>query len=58
VLDRLFESVRLSREVLVIVDSPDDTIVPVPPHAIRFGIDAVAAPVAVAAASRYMPGGQ
>ena len=28
VLDRLFESVRLSCEVLVIVDSPDDTTVP------------------------------
>jgi len=105
VLDRLFESVRLSCEVLVVVDSPDDTTVPVaeryaekesrlrclvntygrgPANAIRFGIDAVTAPVvvvtmadgcddarqidelvrlvergvAVAAASRYMPGGQ
>jgi dolichol-phosphate mannosyltransferase len=105
VLDRLFESVRLSSEVLVIVDSPDDTTVPAaerysekeprlrclvntygrgPANAIRYGIDAAAAPVAVvtmadgcddarqidelvrlvergvavAAASRYMPGGQ
>jgi dolichol-phosphate mannosyltransferase len=105
VLDRLFESIRLPSEVLVVVDSPDDTTVPVteqygqkeprlrclvntygrgPAHAIRFGIDAAAAPVvvvtmadgcddarqidelvrlvergvAVAAASRYMPGGQ
>jgi dolichol-phosphate mannosyltransferase len=105
VLDRLFESVRLSSEILVIVDSPDDTTVPAaerysekeprlrclvntygrgPANAIRYGIDAAAAPVvvvtmadgcddarqidelvrlvergvAVAAASRYMPGGQ
>jgi dolichol-phosphate mannosyltransferase len=105
VLDRLFESVRLLCEVLVVVDSPDDTTVPVledyamkeprlrclintygsgPANAIRFGMDAAAAPVAVvtmadgcddatqiddlvrlvergvvvAAASRYMPGGQ
>jgi dolichol-phosphate mannosyltransferase len=105
VLDRLFESVRLSSEVLVIVDSPGDTTVPPaerysekeprlrclvnsygrgPANAIRYGIDAAAAPVvvvtmadgcddarqidelvrlvergvAVAAASRYMPGGQ
>jgi len=105
VLDRLFESVRLQSEVLVVVDSADDTTVPVteeyarkeprlrclvntygrgPANAIRFGIDAAAAPVvvvtmadgcddarqidelvrlvergvAVAAASRYMPGGQ
>jgi dolichol-phosphate mannosyltransferase len=105
VLDRLFESIRLPSEVLVVVDSPDDTTVPVteqygqkeprlrclvntygrgPANAIRFGIDAAAAPVvvvtmadgcddarqidelvrlvergvAVAAASRYMPGGQ
>jgi glycosyltransferase involved in cell wall biosynthesis len=105
VLDRLFESVRLSCEVLVVVDSADDTTVsvaeeyakkeprlkclvnthgPGPANAIRFGIDAAAAPVAVvtmadgcddarqidelvrlvergvavAAASRYMPGGQ
>ena len=105
VLDRLFESVRLSCEVLVVVDSPDDDTVPVaeryaekeprlrclvntygrgPANAIRFGIDAACAPVtvvtmadgcddarqidelvrlvergvAVAAASRYMPGGQ
>jgi dolichol-phosphate mannosyltransferase len=105
VLDRLFESVRLSCEVLVIVDSADDTTVPAaeqyaeketrlrclvntygrgPANAIRYGIDAAAAPVvvvtmadgcddarqidelvrlvergvAVAAASRYMPGGQ
>ncbi|MGD0554572.1 MAG: glycosyltransferase family 2 protein [Streptosporangiaceae bacterium] len=105
VLDRLFESVRLPCEVLVIVDSPDDTTVPVvteyavkeprlkcltntygrgPANAIRYGIEHAAAPVAVvtmadgcddprqiddlarlvdrgvavAAASRYMPGGQ
>jgi dolichol-phosphate mannosyltransferase len=105
VLDRVFESVRLQCEVLVVVDSADDTTVPVvtayaekeprihclintygpgPANAIRFGIAAAAAPVAVvtmadgcddprqiddlarlvdrgvavAAASRYMPGGQ
>ena len=105
VLDRLFESVRLAAEVLVVVDSADDTTVAVaeeyaqkeprlrclvntygrgPANAIRFGIDAACAPVvvvtmadgcddarqidelvrlvergvAVAAASRYMPGGQ
>src|SRR6266536_4024098 len=105
VLDRLFESVRLPSEVLVVVDSADDTTVPVteeyaqkeprlrclvntygrgPANAIRFGINAASAPVvvvtmadgcddarqidelvrlvergvAVAAASRYMPGGQ
>ena len=105
VLDRLFESVRLSCEVLVVVDSRDDTTIPVveeygqkeprlrylvnthgrgQANAIRFGIDAAAAPVtvvtmadgcddarqidelarlvergvAVAAASRYMAGGQ
>jgi dolichol-phosphate mannosyltransferase len=105
VLDRLFESVKLPCEVLVVVDSPDDTTVQVteeyaekeprlktlvntygrgPANAIRFGIDKATAPVAVvtmadgcddarqidelvrlvergvavAAASRYMPGGQ
>jgi dolichol-phosphate mannosyltransferase len=105
VLDRLFESVRLSCDVVVIVDSPDDTTIPAaeryaekeprlrclvntygrgPANAIRYGIDAATAPVvvvtmadgcddarqidelvrlvergvAVAAASRYMPGGQ
>jgi dolichol-phosphate mannosyltransferase len=105
VLDRLFESVRLPCEVLVIVDEPADPTVPVaegyarseprlrclvnsygrgPANAIRFGMDAAAAPVAVvtmadgcddptqidelarlvdrgvvvAAASRYMAGGQ
>jgi len=105
VLDRLFESVQLSCEVLVVVDHPGDTTVPVlaeyarkeprirclvntygpgPANAIRFGIDAAAGPVAVvtmadgcddpmqiddlarlvergvavAAASRYMAGGQ
>jgi len=105
VLDRLFESVRLQCEVLVVVDDEGDTTVPVvteyalkeprirclvntygpgPANAIRFGIDAAAAPVtvvtmadgcddprqiddlarlvdrgvAVAAASRYMAGGQ
>jgi glycosyltransferase involved in cell wall biosynthesis len=105
VLDRLFESVRLPCEVLVVVDSEEDDTIPVvaeyslkeprirclvntygrgPANAIRFGIDEAAAPVtvvtmadgcddprqidelarlvdrgvAVAAASRYMPGGQ
>jgi dolichol-phosphate mannosyltransferase len=105
VLDRIFEAVHLPCEVLVVVDAPEDTTVPVvdeyslkeprlrcvvntygrgPANAIRFGIDAAAAPVAVvtmadgcddprqiddlarlvdrgvavAAASRYMPGGQ
>jgi len=105
VFDRLFESVRLSCEVLVVVDDPGDMTVPTveeyarkeprirclvnaygpgPANAIRFGIEAAAAPVAVvtmadgcddpaqiddlvrlvergvavAAASRYMPGGQ
>ena len=105
VLDRIFESVRLQCEVLVVVDFPDDiTVSPVteyaekeprlrcivstygrgPANAIRYGIDAAAAPVAVvtmadgcddprqiddlarlvdrgvaiAVASRYMPGGQ
>ena len=68
VLDRIFESVRLQCEVLVVVDAPDDTTVPVvnaysekeprlrciintygrgPANAIRFGIAAAAAPVAV-----------
>ena len=105
VLDRIFEAVHLPCEVLVVVDAPDDTTVPVvdeyalkeprlrcvvntygrgPANAIRYGIAAAAAPVAVvtmadgcddprqiddlarlvdrgvavAAASRYMPGGQ
>jgi glycosyltransferase involved in cell wall biosynthesis len=105
VLDRLFESVHLPCEVLVVVDRPEDTTTAVvedyrvkeprircvvntygrgPANAIRFGIDSAAAPVtvvtmadgcddprqidelarlvdrgvAVAAASRYMPGGQ
>ena len=105
VLDRIFDSVRLPCEVLVVVDTPDDTTIDVidiyadkeprlrclvstygrgPANAIRYGIDAAAAPVAVvtmadgcddprqidglarlvdrgvavAAASRYMPGGQ
>lgn len=105
VLDRLFESVRLPCEVLVVVDDPGDTTLPVteeyalkeprircvvntygpgPANGIRFGIDAATAAVAVvtmadgcddpaqidhmvrlvergvavAAASRYMPGGQ
>src|ERR1700685_2489514 len=105
VLDRLFESVKLSCEVLVVVEFAGDTTVPVaeeyarkeprlkclintygrgPANAIRYGIDAATAPVvvvtmadgcddarqidelvrlvergvAVAAASRYMPGGQ
>jgi dolichol-phosphate mannosyltransferase len=105
VLDLLLDSVRLSCEVLVVVDRADDTTVPVlagyrecdprvrclvnyygpgPANAIRFGIGAAVAPVvvvtmadgcddplqidelarlvekgvAVAAASRYMPGGK
>ncbi|TVZ00638.1 glycosyltransferase family 2 protein [Trebonia kvetii] len=105
VIDRIFESVRLQCEVLVVVDFADDTTVaPVteyaqkeprlrcivntygrgPANAIRYGIGAAAAPVAVvtmadgcddprqiddlarlvdrgvavAVASRYMPGGQ
>jgi dolichol-phosphate mannosyltransferase len=105
VLDRIFESVRLQCEVLVVVDFTEDaTVAPVneyalkeprlrclvntygrgPANAIRYGIGAAAAPVAVvtmadgcddprqiddlarlvdrgvavAAASRYMPGGQ
>jgi dolichol-phosphate mannosyltransferase len=105
VLDRIFESVRLQCEVLVVVDFAEDSTVPVvnhyaekeprlrciintygrgPANAIRYGIAAAAAPVvvvtmadgcddprqiddlarlvnrgvAVAAASRYMPGGQ
>jgi len=105
VLDRLFESVRLSCEVLVIVDSASDPTAdvveryadkeprlqclvnaygPGPANAIRFGMDAARADVtvvtmadgcddsgqiddlarlvergvAVAAASRYMAGGQ
>ena len=103
-LDRIFEGVLLAAEVLVVVDSPEDSTVPVveeyqrieprlrwlhntygrgPANAIRFGIDAarsnvavvtmadgcddqqhiddlvrlVERGVAVAAASRYMPGG-
>src|SRR6201982_1636175 len=68
VLDRLFESVHLQCEVLVVVDDENDTTVPVvteyalkeprlrclvntygrgPANAIRYGIDAAAAPVAV-----------
>ena len=105
VLDRIFEAVHLPCEVLVVVDAPEDSTVPVvdeyslkeprlrclvntfgrgPANAIRYGIGAAAAPVAVvtmadgcddprqiddlarlvdrgvavAAASRYMPGGQ
>lgn len=105
VLGRLLEAVRLPCEVLVVVDSPDDSTAPVvneyakreprlrclvntygrgPANAIRYGMDAARAPVAavtmadgcddprqiddlarlvergvaVAAASRYMPGGQ
>jgi dolichol-phosphate mannosyltransferase len=104
-LDRICESVRLPAELLVVVDAPDDSTVPVlaryaqreprlrtlintygrgPAFAIRFGIDHAASPcvvvtmadgcddprqvddlvrlvergVVVAAASRYMPGGQ
>ncbi len=105
VLDRLFEAVHLSCEVLVVVDTEQDNTIPVaeeyalkeprlrclvntygpgPANAIRYGIEAAAAPVAVvtmadgcddptqvdelvrlvergvavAAASRYMAGGQ
>ena len=105
VLDRLLDSIRMSHEVLVVVDSPDDATVavveaygekqpqvaclvsgdgPGPANAIRYGmraasgavivvmmadgsddpaqVDALARlverGVAVAAASRYMPGGQ
>jgi glycosyltransferase involved in cell wall biosynthesis len=105
VLDRIFEAVKLPCEVLVVVDTEEDTTIPAvteyaqkeprlrclvntygrgPANAIRFGIDASAAPVAVvtmadgcddarqiddlarlvergvavAAASRYMAGGQ
>jgi len=106
VMDRLLEAVTLSCEVLVIVDSPDDTTVAAveayadheqptvrvlvsdygrgPANAIRYGIHHAGAPVVVvtmadgcddprqideltrlvergvvvAAASRYMPGGQ
>jgi len=104
-ISRLFEAVQLACEVVVVVDFPDDTTVPVierlaaeeprlrvavstygpgPANAIRFGIDDAKAPtvvvtmadgcddprqiddlvrlvergVVVAAASRYMPGGQ
>lgn len=104
-LDRIFESITLDAEILVVVDTEDDTTVPVirqysrsqnrlkylvndygrgPAQAIRYGIDHANAPtvvvtmsdgcddprqiddlvrlvergVVVAAASRYMPGGQ
>jgi dolichol-phosphate mannosyltransferase len=104
-LDRIFEAVKLEAEVLVVVDSEDDSTVPVvrdyavneprlrylvndygrgPAQAIRYGIDSARAAtvvvtmsdgcddprqiddlvrlvergVVVAAASRYMPGGQ
>ncbi len=104
-LARLLEGVQLDCEVVVVVDFPEDTTIPVvqglaatepririvvstygrgPANAIRFGIDAARAPtvvvtmadgcddprqiddlvrlvergVVVAAASRYMPGGQ
>ncbi len=104
-LARLIEGVTLPFEVVVVVDFPEDTTVPVieelsrtepnvrvvvstygrgPANAIRFGVDAATAPtvvvtmadgcddprqiddlvrlvergVVVAAASRYMPGGQ
>jgi glycosyltransferase involved in cell wall biosynthesis len=105
VLDRLFESITLPCEVLVVFDSVDDTTRPIleqyaekeprliptlntyrpgPAHAIRYGLDHAASPVlvvtmadgcddpmqidtltrlvergvVVAAASRYMRGGQ
>lgn len=104
-LDRIFESVKLDAEVLVVVDTDSDTTIPVvqkyakneprlravvqdygrgPAQAIRYGIDNATADivvvtmsdgcddprqiddltrliergVVVAAASRYMPGGQ
>jgi dolichol-phosphate mannosyltransferase len=104
-LDRILESITVDAEILVVVDSPDDTTVPVierytareprvrclvntygrgPAYAIRYGIDnatsetvvvtmadgcddprqiddlvrLVERGVVVAAASRYMPGGQ
>jgi glycosyltransferase involved in cell wall biosynthesis len=104
-LDRIFEAVQLESEILVVVDFPEDTTIPVleryaqthphlryvinhygrgPANAIRYGIDAaegrtvvvtmadgcddprqiddltrlVERGVVVAAASRYMPGGQ
>jgi glycosyltransferase involved in cell wall biosynthesis len=68
VLERILESVTLSCEVLVVVDTDDDTTIPVvseyaqkdprvrylvntygrgPANAIRYGIDASSAPVAV-----------
>jgi dolichol-phosphate mannosyltransferase len=102
---RIREAASLADEILVVIDSPDDSTAPVverlaahdpifravvntygrgPANAIRFGIDQVASPIAVvtmadgsddpqqiddlvrlvergvvvAAASRYMPGGQ
>jgi dolichol-phosphate mannosyltransferase len=106
VLDRLLESVTLTCEVLIVVDFPEDSTIPVieqyanhvqptvralvndfgpgPAHAIRYGISQAKSPVVVvtmadgcddprqiddltrlvergvvvAAASRYMPGGQ
>jgi glycosyltransferase involved in cell wall biosynthesis len=104
-LDRIFEAITVDAEVLVVVDTPDDTTIPVitayakkeprlsylvndygrgPAQAIRYGIDhskadtvvitmsdgcddprqiddlvkLVERGVVVAAASRYMPGGQ
>jgi dolichol-phosphate mannosyltransferase len=104
-LDRIFESVQLESEIIVVVDFAEDTTIPVlaryaqshphlryvvntygrgPANAIRYGIDAATADtvvvtmadgcddprqiddlarlvdrgVVVAAASRYMPGGQ
>lgn len=104
-LERIADAVSVSHEILVVVDSPDDTTIPVlashaeqfptarcvvqdygrgPANAIRFGIDVADAPCVVvtmadgsddpqaiddlvrlvergcviAAASRYMPGGQ
>jgi glycosyltransferase involved in cell wall biosynthesis len=104
-LDRIFESVKLTAEVLIVVDTAGDTTIPVvkkyakteprlrhlvndygrgPAQAIRYGIDHASADivvvtmsdgcddprqiddlvrlvergVVVAAASRYMPGGQ
>lgn len=105
VLDRIFDSVESACDIYVVVDSPEDTTLPVlekyakdqphlhplvntygrgPANAIRFGIDAVTSPIVVvtmadgsddprqidilarlvdrgvviAAASRYLPGGQ
>jgi dolichol-phosphate mannosyltransferase len=73
VLDRLIEAVNLPCEVLVVVDTPDDTTIPVVEKyaandhpTVRVVVNdfgrgparLVERGVVVAAASRYMPGGQ